>query len=364
MKYRSIFFGLLLTIMSLPQLDAAYTIKDGCLVNTNSVPEFSAEEHYNAAVEAYNQGNWIECARHFFIVMEGFPQSAYAQESAFYLAVCYYNLAEYDQANATFTLYLQGKDHPRLFQESIEYKFAIAEKFRSGARRRLFGYKELPKWATGGTLALSIYDEVIAALPCNDLAAQALYAKALLLRSRRDFRESIECLQVAVRRFPKHELAPEFYLLINQIYLDQCRLEFQNPDILAFAEINFRRFKQNFPKEERLAEAESDVQAIKEVYGGGLSDTGYFYERIQRPRASVIYYQTAIRLFPDTYAAEFAKSRLIYLGYEVPASTCTPNVDQDSRESNDQIDALEEANDDSEEAAEENMDDKAINWIP
>ncbi len=341
------------------QLGAAYTIKDGCLVDVAAVPEMPVEDHYNAAVSAYQNEQWREAARHFYVVMVGFPVSEYSQESSFYLAICYYHLHEYDLANKTFSQYLQGKDHPRLFQEAIEYKFAIAEKFRLGARRRLFGQRQLPKWSTGGTLALSIYDEVIAALPCHDLAARALYAKAILHRSRREYRDSIDCLQMVVRRFPKHELTPECYLLINAIYLDQCRLEFQNPDILALAEINCCRFQQQFPTEERLVAAEQGILAIKEVFGRGLQETGSFYERKGAPNAAAIYYQSAIRQFPETRAAQIARCRLAALGYPISEPTIQPSESSGTAKGD-----LQENKAVTSEKREANEGDQAIDWIP
>lgn len=346
--------------LHLSRLDGAYTIYNGSIVDTDLIPTMQVEDHYSAAVTAFGCENWYESARHFAIVSYNFPNSPYAQESFFYLGVCWFNVGEYDIANTNFSSYLQGRDHPRLFQEAIEYKYAIAEKFRSGSRRRLLGTKQLPKWATGGTLALSIYDEVVAAMPCHEISAEALYSKALLHRERREYHESVDCLQIAIRRFPKHELTPEYYLLINKIYLDQCRYEFQNPDLLAFAEINLRRFEQQFPREERLCEAQSDLLAIKEVYGRGLVMTGFFYERIYRPKAAILYYQSAIRQFPETKAAAAANRRLMALGcpQPCPQAECDPeSIDQYMNETSAMLDAQEEST--QQQAGEDKFD-----WIP
>jgi len=338
MKFTTIFLSVFLSFAGMAQLQAAYTIKDGSLVNIDAVPYMSVEEHYNAAIDAYEAKDWLEAARHFYFVKAGYSNSCYSQESGFYLGVCYFNMGELDSANTTFSIYLQGKDHPRLFQDAILYKFAIAERLRAGERCRLFGTKQLPKWSSGQELALNIYDEVIAALPCNDLAAEAFYSKALLHRYRREYRDCVDCLQIAVRRFSKHELAPEYFLLINNCYLDQCRLEFQNPDILAFAEINYRRFQLQFPREERLVQAEAGIREIKEVYGRGLVNTGLFYERIGKPRASILYYQNAIYQFPDTCAAELARTRLAVLGGVIPPRALSENADEKSASNeNDEI---------------------------
>lgn len=320
MTRHRLFIALLLGACLPVFLDAGYTIKDSKIVDTSKVATMSLDQHYNAGVAAFEVANWHEAARQFTIVSFSFPLSPYGQEAFFYLGIANYNLAEYDLADEAFSAYLEGKSNPTLFEEAMEYKFHIAEKFRNGARRRLMGTRKLPKWASGEGHAIKIYDEVIAAVPTHELAVQSLCSKGLLHWSRREYGNAVECFQLITRRFPKHELTPECYLMINRVYLDQSRNEFQNPDILALAHINTQRFHQSFPREERLGEAERDVLAIKEVYAGGLYETGSFYERVGYPNASVLYYRSAALQFPETKTAAMSASRLRTLGYPLEAT--------------------------------------------
>lgn len=312
-KFIPLFLGVL-TATTL--IHGAYTFKDGKIVDSRLVATLPMEEHYNAGVKAMDECNWREAARQFGITAASFPLSPFGHEAAFYQGVANYQLAEYDLADQAFTEYLQGKNHPRLFEETIEFKYAIAEQFRGGARRRLLGTKQLPKWASSDTYAIKIYEEIIAAVPCHELAVQSLFSKGLLHKSRKEYSEAVDCFQIIIRRFPKHELTPESYLMINQVYLDQSRNEFQNPDIIAFAEINVRRFAQNFPREERLQCAEEDVLRIKEIYANGLYETGQLYERIGHPESAVLYYRHAVIQFPETQVAEYSNIRICELGYE------------------------------------------------
>lgn len=294
-------------------LHAAYTLQEGRLTDVNDAAKLPVQEHFSLGVKAMNKNDWREASHQFNIVTKNFPNTPFGQESFYYLGVADYNLEEYDIANDAFSNYLKVHNNPKFFQSAIEYKYCIAEKFKEGAKRRFLGTKKLPKWASGASLALTIYDEVIAAMPCHEMAAQALYSKGCLQWDRKEYRESIESFQLIIRRFPKHELAPTCYALISKVYLDQSQNEFQNPDILAFAQINFRKFSRDFPKDERLAEVEGDVLAIKEVYAKGLYETGQFYERKKLPKASVIYYQSAIDQFPETDIAKLCMKRLMCL---------------------------------------------------
>lgn len=300
-------------IFKISHVEASYTLKKGRIVNVELLASYSAQEHFSLGCNAVEAGDWREGLKQFRIVIINFPTTSYGQEAYYYEGVCYYNLKELDFANESFTTYLKVQSNPRFFQETIEFKYVIAEQLSEGVKCRFFGTKQLPKWACGKALALKIYDEVIAAVPSHDIAARALVSKGSLLWKLRDYRSCIEAFQLVIRRFPKHELTPECYVFISRVFIEQCRIEFQNPDILAFAQINVRKFKQEFPREERICEAEENVQIIKEIYAKGLYDTGRFYERTCKPRASIIYYRNAIHQFPDTCIAVFCRNRLVCL---------------------------------------------------
>ena len=293
--------------------EAAYVFKNGQFVNAEESPTLSVEEHYRLGMKAMEAGDWYESCHQFFIVSSHFPASEFYSDSLYFQGVSYYYQEEYDFANDALNAYLKCQNNPKHFEEAIGYKFVIAEKFKGGARRRFLGTKKLPKWAPGRSMAGTIYDEVICSLPCHEYAARALFAKGELCREDQEYREAVESLQTLIRRFPKHELTPESYLVINDIYLEQSELEFQNPDLLALAQINLKRFKLDFPRDERVGIAEAKVSMIREVYARGLFETGQFYERTCRPTASIIYYMKAIRQFPETDIAKICRNRLMTL---------------------------------------------------
>lgn len=309
-----ILLTILLTLtVSETSLDAAYVFQKGRLVDAAEAPTMSPQAHFEAGAVAYAAEDWSEAAKQFAIVTSNFPTTTYGQEGYYFLGVSYYFLEEYCFANGAFTEYLKVQANPRFFQSTIEFKFVIAEQLNAGAKRRLLGTKKLPKWACGLALAIEIYDEVIAAVPCSDLAAQALINKACLQWRMQCYRPAIDSLLMVIRRFPKFELTPDCYVYIGKIYLEQSRFEFQNSDILSFAQINLRKFERDFPREERLCEAREDVLAIKEIYAEGLYKTGRFYERTCKPRAAMIYYNDAIKQFPETCIASACRSRMFFL---------------------------------------------------
>ncbi|MBS0605333.1 MAG: outer membrane protein assembly factor BamD [Parachlamydiales bacterium] len=304
-----------LCLIGLP-LQAAYTISNGKLMNSNEVATMSVQEHYSAAMDAYQQKDWEIVIRHATIVIKNFPGTPFAQDALYLLGVGYFQVREYELANQNLTSYLKKQTTPKYFEEAIQYKFKIAEKFHGGAKKHMLGWESMPKWIPARDEAIAIYDEVITALPHHELAAQALFGKAQLLLKDEEYKSSVETYQTLIRRFPKHPLAVESYIGVGQVYLIQSQDQYPDQDYLDLAEINYRKFRQDFPGEEKLGVAEGMLFEMKEIYASHLYEIGRFYERTGKPHASYIYYTRIIAKYPDTKVSQLANRRLHKLNYK------------------------------------------------
>jgi outer membrane protein assembly factor BamD (BamD/ComL family) len=295
---------------------AAYTFKNGKLIKSEEVATMSVQEHYSAAMDAFQKQKWDEVIHHSVIVIKNFGGSPFAQESYFYLGIAYFHSGEYEFANRFLTKYLKKQATPKFFEEAIQYKFKIAEKYHKGAKKHVLGMENMPKWVPAREEAISIYDEVVTALPHHELAAQALFGKAQLLLKEEDYKASVETYQTLIRRFPKHPLAAESYIGVCEVYLVQSQAEYPDQDYLDLSEINLRKFRMNFPGDEKIAIAEKMFHNMNEVFASDLYDTGRFYERTNKPQAAHIYYTRILAKYPQTKVSEVANKRLGRLNFK------------------------------------------------
>jgi outer membrane protein assembly factor BamD (BamD/ComL family) len=308
---------LFLSALLLPMtLFGGYSHVSGKWSPDRYVPLYSVQEHYDRGYQELYKNNWDEALVNFMVITYHYQESPFYHDAIFYSGICYYFKADFDLANKQFDRYLALGSKLKHFEKVFEFKLEIANCYAKGNKKHLFGFERLPKWAPAKGNALSLFDEIIAALPGKDIAAQALYNKADLLKIRRQYHESIEALQTLSRRFPKHPLAAESYLRISEIYLDQSHLESQNPDLIALAQVNIQRFVKSFPSDEHVEQAKKNLYAMQEVYAQSLYDTGRFYERKKKPNASSIYYEDTIRKYPATKAAAKSEERLAKLGFD------------------------------------------------
>ena len=298
-------------LLAAPQSgEAAYTLKNGKLVDKRTVATMSLQEHFNAGVTAIDKNEWREALFQFRIVSSNWPNTEIGRDARYYLGLSFIHIKDYDLANKALTAYIEENPNGKFFEEAVRQKLAVAEAFQDGAMRHLFGLEQLPKWLPSRSKALDIYDEVVTSLPGHGLAAEALFQKARLLHRNRNFTESTEYYQKLIQRFPKDERVAESYLSISQVYYDQCRAEENNPDLLPLAKRNTQRFKNAFPGRAESDELDHLILEMREVYAEGMYETGRFFERVKKPRSSVIYYLNAMKRFPDTKIVEKCRDRL------------------------------------------------------
>jgi outer membrane protein assembly factor BamD (BamD/ComL family) len=333
--------SLALMLLTLP-LSAAYTIKDGKVMNIEEVATMSVQEHYGLLLEAVQSENWEDVVHQATIMVQNFPDSPFYQEAFYFLGLGFFHKEEYDISDQYLSSYLKKQTALQHFREAIELKFQIAERFSGGYKKHIGGIELLPRWMPATEEAIEIYDEVINALPNDDLAARALFGKAKLVLKNEEYVSSIEIFQTLIRRFPKHALAPEAYVEIAKVYLMESKERYPDADFLDLATLNLKKFRQDFPSDERLEVAENILADMQEVYAKSFYEIAKFYERTKKPHASVLYYAKIIKAYPNTKTAELSKKRLNALRShpEAPAVAEDQVVEVEQTQNQEQVNAI------------------------
>ncbi len=299
----------LMVLMTMP-LVAAYTVKDGKVMNVDEVATLSVQEHHGLLLEAMQGQNWKEMVRQANIIIQNFPGTPFHQESFYFLAHAYFNTNDFDIANRHLSTYLRKQTALQHFRDAIELKFQIAEKFRQGFKMHIGGMELLPRWMPAKDEAIKIYEEVISALPNDDIAAKALFGKGSIELEDGEYSTSVETYQTLIRRFPKHPLTPDAYVEIGRVYLIESQEKYPDADKLDLASINLRKFRQDFPMDARVEEAEQIFGSMQDVFAESFYEIAQFYERSKKPHASILYYSKIIKSFPNSKSAELSKKRL------------------------------------------------------
>ncbi|AAD18807.1 hypothetical protein CpB0694 [Chlamydia pneumoniae TW-183] len=272
-------------------------------------PQHSAEEYFSQGQEFLKKGNFRKALLCFGIITHHFPRDILRNQAQYLIGVCYFTQDHPDLADKAFASYLQLPD-AEYSEELFQMKYAIAQRFAQGKRKRICRLEGFPKLMNADEDALRIYDEILTAFPSKDLGAQALYSKAALLIVKNDLTEATKTLKKLTLQFPLHILSSEAFVRLSEIYLQQAKKEPHNLQYLHFAKLNEEAMKKQHPNHPLNEVVSANVGAMREHYARGLYATGRFYEKKKKAEAANIYYRTAITNYPDTLLVAKCQKRL------------------------------------------------------
>jgi outer membrane protein assembly factor BamD (BamD/ComL family) len=267
-------------------------------------------EYYGEIAKNKKAKNWENALSLCHLILKKFPKSELVNDVEYQLGIIYFNLEKLDCANDQFSKYLESEFSPKHYEDAVNYKFQIAEKYYKGAKKHLFNCKKFPRWGNAKVDALKIFEEVIKALPNSRFAITSLFNIGKLHSEFKEYDESIEAFQTLIKKFPKSDLAVESFLLIGKVYLKQADPKHPEANLLDLARINLKKFEELFPQEERIEEAREDVIKIEEVYAKSLFEIGKFFEKTKKIKAARVYYEKIISTYPSSKTAKISKKRL------------------------------------------------------
>jgi outer membrane protein assembly factor BamD (BamD/ComL family) len=276
------------------------------------------QEEYNKVSVAFQKKKWSDVKSHGKNILENASDSPYASEIYFYLGAAYFHQKDYSLSNYYLTEFLKDSKAPKFFEEAIEYKFLIAEKYQNGAKKHLLGIEKLPKITPAWEDALALYDEVITTLPRHPIAAKALFNKAQMQKIEGKFSEAIESLQTLIKRFPKDPLAPKSYLAISEAYSDESKDLFPDRDFLEQARLNVKKFKKDFPQDEKVLEAEKLLSSMQNGYARDLWESANYFAKKKKVKSSILYYTSIIHKYPESKYASLALKKISELKVYYP----------------------------------------------
>ncbi|MDN3507512.1 MAG: outer membrane protein assembly factor BamD, partial [Simkaniaceae bacterium] len=214
-----------------------------------------------------------------------------------------FGVGNLEKANRIYTEIILSVLSTEYFSEAIERKFEIAKYLEKKGLNKKFGEDQL-------ALATEIYTEIITSMPRSEMTAEALFRKGRILTHSNEYKDGIETYEMLIRRFPKSAYAPDGYLGIANVYIRQITNKFPDEELIARAQLNLDRFRDAFPSEPRLAQAEKLLGGMQERFAKELFEIGDFYQRTKKIAAAKIYYQTVLAQYPLTPSATLSAKRM------------------------------------------------------
>lgn len=302
---------LLVSLIVFGSLQADYIWKNGKLIDFKKEPWLSQQDHYNQVLKASDNKQWLDLIENGVVIINHYKNSPFVDETRFLVAKAFLEIDDFARANDALGQYLTYTVSPKHYEEVMEMKLSLAKAFENGEIKNLVGLPGIPHWVDARKEAFDLYDEVASAMPTHILAEKAILGKADLQMKLGDYRLAISTSEGFLRRYSKSALAPQAFENIGLCQLKLVQQEFLDPDLLSLAEMNFKKFQEQFPAHPRIEVIQNNLNEMRELFASNMLKNAKYFNKVKKNGASDFYYKKIVELYPETQSAKEASKAIL-----------------------------------------------------
>lgn len=299
--------------LSLGVIHADYIWKNGKLIDFEKTPWMQPQEHYAHVLKACDDKKWLDLIENGVVITHHFKDGPFADETRFLLAKAFLEIKDYARAHDAVADYLVGSISPKHYEEVMSMKLEIANAFATGEIKNLIGLPGIPLWIDAKGEAVKLYEEISSALPTHVLAEKAILAKSNLEFELKEYRQAISTSESFLRKYGQSSYAPLAFEKIGVSYVKLVESEFLDPDLLSLAEMNLKKFQEQFPNHTKIDDIQHNLIVMKEHFAKNMLTTGLYYKKMKKYGASRFYFEKIMQTYPETSSAQEAEQILLSL---------------------------------------------------
>jgi len=267
-----------------------------------------AKKNYRGAIDAYRRviGRW--------------PQSSSAQDAQFGLAECLGAIDYYYQAFKEYQKLLEKHPNSPRFDTVLQRQFEIGNLFLAGERQKAWGVR----WFPSIDRAIEVFEIVVKNGPYSKVAVEAQFRIGLAYEKQKDYLAAVHAYEKLLERYPKDPLAESAQFQIGYAYKEESQRSEYDQNAANQAIAAFSDFLLRYPASEKVSPAQRYLVALKDEQAKGLYNIGRFYEKNQRYKSALIYYNDVIEKNPASGWATQAKEKVARLTPLAAEKTATP----------------------------------------
>ena len=266
-----------------------------------------AKDQLETAQTAFDNKDYSLALKAARRTVNTWPFSDYAPQAQFLLARCYEEEGKDEKAFEAYQKLVEK--YPRLdnYDEVVKRQFLIANRFLAGKWFKLWGY--IPVFPSMDR-TIRMYEQIIKNGPYSEVAptAQMNIGQAHEKRLIKDFPAAAKAYEKAADRYSDRQTGADALYKVGLAYNKQAKTAEYDQSIASQAISTFTDFMTLHPEDGRISEAQKVIESLKTEQARGSYEIAQFYEKKNRWRAAVIYYNDVVDKDPNSaYAADALK---------------------------------------------------------
>lgn len=241
-------------------------------------------------------------------IAKEYPYAAVSPKALFNWAKIYENSHRFKKAFLMMQNIILLYPEYEGFDEVIGAQFNLTTRIMEGEREVLWGVIPVLRYYTR---AIQYFQVINRNAPYSDYAPLALMNVALVARDLSKEAVAIDALDQLINFYPGHELTPEAYFLLAEVFSDLIEGADYDQGSTREAISYYEDFLILFPDSEFVSQAEEGLSRVHETYAQSKYLMGEYYLRhLHNQTAALVLYNETITVAPSTITAEQARARI------------------------------------------------------
>ncbi len=258
------------------------------------LPRETTDQRFRYAVALLINREYISAIGIFKDIIKNNPGSELADESQLNIGKAYYLVGDYKNAFKAYEHMIEQDPGSRRLHEILEKEFRV-------------GIAQMEQDENG---AIKVFESVIERNPLGFIAADSQVKIADCYYQLRQFEEAQASYLSVMENYPNSEWVSYAQFRIPYCKLSSIRVQERNYDLLSGSREGFEIYLANNPQGVLADTTKEIIVEIDIAMAERDYKVGEFYLRRKRPEASLIYFESVIKDYPNSEWAARAEEKI------------------------------------------------------
>lgn len=262
-----------------------------------------AKDQLEVAQTAFDEQKYALALKAARRVVRVWPLSDYAPDAQYLVGRCHEARNQDEKAFAQYQKILERYPKSENAKEVLQRQYEIAGRFLNGQWFKLAGY--IPFFPSMDKTA-GMFEKIVKSGPYSDVAPQAQLRIGAAREKQKRYPDAVKAYERAADRYhDRPVIAAEAVYRAGIAYQKQAATAEYDQSTAGKAVATFTDFITLYPDDPRVPEAQRIIASLKREQARGSFAIARFYEKGQRWKGALMYYNETLQLDPNSpYAAE------------------------------------------------------------
>jgi outer membrane protein assembly factor BamD len=275
---------------------------------TGSWTRTRAKDQLQVAQEAFDKGDHPLALKAANRTVNVWPFSDYAPQAQYLIGRCYEAQGQDQKAFKHYQRLIEKYPKLDVSDDVLKRQFEIANRFLGGQWFKLWTYIPLPP---DMSKTADMYEQIIKNGPYSVVGPQSQLNVGAAREKQKDYPSAVKAYERAADRYADKDLvASEALYKAGMAYLKQAKTSEYDQTVASKAIATFSDFATLHPDDTRVPDTQKQIEVLRTEQARGSFQTAEFYEKRNKPKAALIYYNEVLQKDASSVYADFARIRI------------------------------------------------------